>query len=70
MQMPAKELIYIYKHSTDFETTIALGLLKTKEEEFQFTIFDFMWCVCKLCYYGDVIHSFDWKSAVERDGGA
>ena len=23
----------------------------------------------KLRYYGDVIHSFDWKSAVEHDGG-
>ena len=22
----------------------------------------------KLRYYGDVIHSFDWKSAVEHDG--
>ena len=22
-----------------------------------------------LRYYGDVIHSFDWKSAVEHDGG-
>ena len=25
--------------------------------------------VCKLRYYGDVIHSFDWKSAVGHDGG-
>ena len=23
----------------------------------------------KLHYYGDVIHSFDWKSAVEHDSG-
>ena len=23
----------------------------------------------KLHYYGDVIHSFYWKSAVEHDGG-
>ena len=23
----------------------------------------------KLRYYGDVIHSFDWKSAVKHDGG-
>ena len=29
----------------------------------------FAWCARKLCYYGDVIHSFDWKSAVEHDGG-
>ena len=25
--------------------------------------------VHKLRYYGDVIHSFDWKSAVEHEGG-
>ena len=23
----------------------------------------------KLCHYGDVVHSFYWKSAVEHDGG-
>ena len=26
-------------------------------------------CVCKLRYYSDLIHLFDWKSAVEHDGG-
>ena len=26
-------------------------------------------CVRKLRYYNDVIHSIDWKSAVEHDGG-
>ena len=26
------------------------------------------WRANKLRYYGDVIHSFDWKSAVEHDG--
>ena len=25
--------------------------------------------VCKLHYYSNVVHSFDWKSAVENDGG-
>ena len=25
--------------------------------------------VSKLALYGDVIHSFNWKSAVEHDGG-
>ena len=32
-------------------------------------IFNFALCVCKLHYYSDVIHSFDWKSAIEHDGG-
>ena len=27
------------------------------------------WCVRKLHYYSDVMHSFDWKSVVEHDGG-
>ena len=40
-----------------------------EKEECQIAIFYFVWCVRKLCYYGDVIHSFDWKSAVERNGG-
>ena len=31
-------------------------------------IFYFMRRTRKLRYYGDVIHSFDWKSAVEHDG--
>ena len=30
-------------------------------------IFYFAWHARKLRYYGDVIHSFDWKSAVEHD---
>ena len=25
--------------------------------------------VRKLCYYSNVIYSFDWKSSVEHDGG-
>ena len=31
--------------------------------------FNFARCVRKLALYGDVIHSFDWKSAIEHDGG-
>ena len=31
--------------------------------------FYFAWCVRKIALYSDVIHSFDWKSAVEHDGG-
>ena len=31
--------------------------------------FYFAWCVHKIALYSDVIHSFDWKSAIEHDGG-
>ena len=31
--------------------------------------FYFALCVRKLRYYSDVIHSFDWKSVIEHDGG-
>ena len=55
--------------------TIALGLLK-KEEELEeeerrmpnHDFFYFARCVRKLALYSDVIHLFDWKSAVEHDG--
>ena len=30
--------------------------------------FFFARCVCKLRYYSNVIHSLDWKSAIEHDG--
>ena len=48
--------------------TIVLGLLK-KEDECQIAIFLFARCVHKIPLYSDVIHSFDWKSAIERGGG-
>ena len=32
-------------------------------------IFYFAQPAPKLRYYGDVVHSFYWKSAVEHDGG-
>ena len=35
----------------------------------QIAIFYFARCVRKLALYSDVIHLFDWKSAVEHDGG-
>ena len=46
--------------------TFALGLLK-KEPNRDF--FYFARRVRELLYYSDVIHSFDWKSAIEHDGG-
>ena len=42
---------------------------KKKKEECQIAILYFPRCVRKLVLYNDVIHSFDWKSAVEHDGG-
>ena len=42
---------------------------KDKKKECQMAIFYFAWCALKWRYYGDVMHSFDWKSAVEHDGG-
>ena len=39
------------------------------EEEGQITIFYFVRCVRQLALYSDVIHLFDWKSAIEHDGG-
>ena len=43
--------------------------IRRRKKKNQITIFYFTRCVSKLCYYSDVIHSFDWKSAVEHDGG-
>ena len=40
-----------------------------EEEERQMAILYFAWRARKPRYYGDVIHSFYWKSAVEHDGG-
>ena len=51
--------------------TIALGQLKKEdeEEECQIAIFYFARCVRKLALHSDIIHLFDWESAVEHDGG-
>ena len=35
----------------------------------QIAIFYFARCARKLALYSDVIHSFDWKSAIKHDGG-
>ena len=51
--------------------TIAQGLLKKEEEEeeCQIVIFCFARCIGKIVLYSDDIHSFDWKSDIEHDGG-
>ena len=47
------------------------SLLKNnyEEEECQMESFYFARCVSKLALYSDVIHLFEWKSAVEHDIG-
>ena len=51
---------------------IALGLLKKEEEERKRMpnrdFFYFARCIRTIAQYSDVIHSFDWKSAIEQDG--
>ena len=42
---------------------------KNKNKKPKWRFFYFAWRAPKLRYYGDVIHSFYWKSAVEHDGG-
>ena len=41
----------------------------TEERRMPNRDFYFARCVHKLRYYSDVIHSLDWKSVVEHDGG-
>ena len=42
---------------------------KKKKKNAKSRFFYFARCVRKLELYSDVIHLFDWKSAVEHDGG-
>ena len=45
------------------------GLLKKKKKkDAKSRFFYFALCVRTLRYYSDVIHTFDWKSAVKHDG--
>ena len=53
-----------------------LGLLKKEEEEeeeeeeeCQIAIFNFARHIRKIALNSDLMHSLDWKSAVEHDGG-
>ena len=58
---------FICKRASE-ERHFALGLLKKEECQIA-NFFYFAQCVRKLRYYSDVIHSFDWKSTIEHDGG-
>ena len=41
---------------------------RRRRKNAKWRFFYFEWCVRKLLYYSDLIHSFDWKSAIEYDG--
>ena len=55
--------------SLDFNTPVGLLKKEEEEEECQIAIFNFARRARKIALYSDLIHSFDWKSAVEHDGG-
>ena len=42
---------------------------KRRKKNAKSLFFYFARCIRKLRYYSDVIYSFDWKSAIEHDGG-
>ena len=42
---------------------------KKKKKNAKSLFFYFARCIRKIALYSDVMHSFDWKSAVEHDGG-
>ena len=49
---------------------IQQGLLKKEEkEENQIESFYFVGCIRNFPLYSDVIHSFDWKSAIDHNSG-
>ena len=57
-------------HVNERQNTRHYRARSTEEERRMKTrFFYFTLCACKLHYCDDVIHSFDWKSAVEHDGG-
>ena len=60
---------FLQKHPYFFVHFLCFSLRIRKKNNAQNKFFYFAWCVCKLCYYSDVIHSFDWKSHVKHDGG-
>ena len=43
--------------------------IRRKKKNAKSRFFLFARCVHKIALYSDVIHSFDWKSAIEHDGG-
>ena len=43
--------------------------IRRKRKNAKSRFFYFARCLRKLALYSDVIHSFDWKSAIEHDGG-
>ena len=42
--------------------------IRRKKKNAKWRFFYFARCMRKLRYYSDIIHSFDWKLAMEHDG--
>ena len=60
----------LYVNERQKYDTIVLGLLKKEEkEESQIASFYFVGCIRNFPLYSDVIHSFDWKSAIDHNSG-
>ena len=60
---------HYHARSTEEKRRIRRRRKKKNAKSRFFLIFYFARCVRKLARYSDVIHSFNWKSAVEHDGG-
>ena len=59
---------FICKRASKY-TTLSRYRSTEEREECQITTSYFARCVRKLTLYSDLIHLFDWISAVEHDGG-
>ena len=62
-------VIINFPYSTCISSFFSSSRNKNKNKKPKWRFFYFMRRAPKLRYYGDVIHSFYWKSAVEHDGG-
>ena len=71
-----RRYIYRFPHSTYPYSSICSFLQQhpyflfifRRKKNAKSLFFYFARCVRKLRYYSDVIHSFDWKSAIKHDG--
>ena len=63
-----QKIRHYHARSTE-ERRIRRRRRRRKKKNAKSRFFYFVRCVRKLALYSDVIHLFDWKSAVEHDGG-
>ena len=64
-----RQKIRHYRTRSTEERRIRRRRRRKKKKNAKSRFFYFVRCVHKLALYSDVIHLFDWKSAVEHDGG-